>query len=165
MALATVPTPVQIARVNATLANLSHPPPLCSTCPLEMAGPSTSSKPNRHPIKVRFAYVSPEEAQREKVALPARREASQVYIKELGLTEEQSTAVSALYEQNKIHTSKYDPNSEEDQLAAAVLLAEIALDANSQDSLGNRWSKKWSSGEVSGRRVEKTRRVLYQWCV
>ena len=131
------------------------------TDPSPHAGPS---KPNRHPVNIRFAYVSPEEARREKVAVSARRAASKVYIKELGLTAKQNTEVLALYDSGGIPSFQYDPLSDEDQMAAAVLLAEIALDEDAQGAVGNRWSTKWSE-ESGGKKVASTKRVLYQWCV
>lgn len=78
-----------------------------------------SSKPTRH-FRTRFAYVSPEEASGAKVALSASREASQIYIKQLGLTGDQNDAVIALYQRGEIYSKKFDPQSEEEQMVAAV---------------------------------------------
>ncbi|KAF7790324.1 hypothetical protein EIP86_001278 [Pleurotus ostreatoroseus] len=120
-----------------------------------------TTKRNRHPVRTKFLYVSPEEASgTSKVALNARRAASEVYIKELGLTQKQNDEVLALYDSGKIQTSTYNPESEEDQLSAAALLAEIALDDDAQETYGNRWNKKWS--QASGKGADRVQRVLYQ---
>ncbi len=125
--------------------------------------PPGTSKLNRHPIRTKFLYVSPQEAAgNSKVAINARRAASDVYIKELGLTAMQTDEVLALYNCGGIKTTAYGTDSE-DQLSAAALLAEIALDDDAQEEYGNRWSKKWSV--ESGKGADRLQRVLYQWCV
>lgn len=129
----------------------------------DASGDPGLSNPKRHPIQTRFAYVSHKEASGAKVAMSSRREASQIYIKQLSLTEKQNDDVRALYQRGEIYSKKFDPQSAEEQMAAASLLAEIALDEESRGLLCNQWSKRWSSR--SGGSGNTTTRVLYQWYV
>ena len=131
------------------------PAPVAST-----AGPS--NKPNRHPVRVRFANVSAAEASGEKVALSVKREASLVYISKLTLTDEQRCAVEALYNSSQTVSLIYQ-RTEADQLAVAATLAMAALNEDSQEALGSHWSIRYT--RTMGKGAEATTRVLYQWCV
>ncbi len=119
--------------------------------------------PNERPGFRKFLYVSPKEARKEKVPLTALRSASDIYLRHLCMTPEQGIELKNLYKAGSISASLYDPRHPEDQIAAAALLAELGLDLNAQESLGNRWSVRWSGD--TGEDKRKTCRRLYQWCV
>ena len=146
-------------RLHPTMA-LAAPATPAPTPVTSTAGPS--NKPNRHPVRIRFANVSATEASCQKVALSAKREASLVYTSKLILTDEQRRAVEALYNSSQTVSLVYQ-RTEADQLAAAATLAMAALDENSQEALGSRWSVRYT--RTMGKGAEATTRVLYQWCV
>ncbi|KAI1781670.1 hypothetical protein LXA43DRAFT_977973 [Ganoderma leucocontextum] len=54
----------------------------------------------------------------------------------------------------------YNAHNEDQQIAAASLLAQLGLDLDARNSLGNRWSVRWS--RKTGRKGQETRRTLYQ---
>lgn len=123
-------------------------------------------KENRLPYNVRFAHVSVQEASNKKKDFPARREASSVYLAQLGLTTDQLTTLKAAYDDpnsNLIQSNTYDSLSEEEQTSGASLLAAIGLDADSRQSYASRWKVKWQRESGKGEKANK--RVLYQWCV
>ncbi|EKM52560.1 uncharacterized protein PHACADRAFT_100098 [Phanerochaete carnosa HHB-10118-sp] len=120
-----------------------------------------SNRPNWHPVHIRFANVSAAEASDKKVTLSAKREASYVYTSKLILTETQWSAVEALYNESKTMAITYQ-RTKDDQIAAAAVLAMEALDEDSQEALGSRWSVQYT--RTTGKEAGVTTRILYQWC-
>lgn len=111
----------------------------------------------------KFVSVGHQEASREKVPLTALRLSSEVYVKYLWLTDKQLTEVQELYTGTATCSNIYDARNEEQQIAAAALLAQLGLDLDARSSLGNRWSIRWS--RKTGRKGSETRCALYQWCI
>lgn len=111
---------------------------------------------------LQFRHVSINEAAREKGALTSRRKASEIYIDKLWLTTDQRRSVEELYAANGVPSWDYQPEVDEDQVAAATRLAGEGLEVGEMaKSLGNRWSVRWSRN--SGQGFQETCRQLYQW--
>nr|VWO97430.1 Linoleate diol synthase [Ganoderma boninense] len=108
----------------------------------------------------KFISVGHQEASRKKVPLTGLRSSSDVYIKHLWLTDDQLAQVQELYVKKVTSNHVYTTRTDEQQIAAASLLAQLALDLDAQNSLGNRWSIRWS--RKTGRKGQETRRALYQ---
>jgi hypothetical protein len=83
------------------------------------------------------------------------------------LTKGQKEEILSLYGSDSTTASfcrngqAYREHSEEDQQAAAVLLATHHLDLESRERPGCRWSIRWSKS--SGKGTKATKRELYQW--
>ncbi|TFK78558.1 hypothetical protein K466DRAFT_507116 [Polyporus arcularius HHB13444] len=115
------------------------------------------------PPRSKFLILKPKEASGQKVPLTALRRASNVYTKELCLTEEQKAKIEALYSDANASLrvdEEFDPEDLEEQRAAASLLASEGLDLDGRAGLGNRWTSRWSM--KTGNRGLVTRRVLFQ---
>jgi hypothetical protein len=63
-----------------------------------------------------------------------------------------------------IADKQFNCSNEADQLEATTMLGINHLDLCAHESLGSRWSIKWSRKSGKQKNVE-TRRVLYQWCI
>jgi len=98
----------------------------------------------------------------EKNGLSARSQASKLYIDKLTLTESQKVQINELYAINQVEDTTYtkDDNS---QIGAAIALGTRHLDLDARESVGSRWSIKWSRS--TGKKGKVTQRTLYQWCV
>ena len=119
----------------------------------------------KHPKAFRgFVHVDAEHASSRTMPQPPR-DRSDVPLDHLILTVAQRDEIDRLYSDgNSTFTSSYDSASEQDQLAAAALLAAHRLDIDARECASNKWNVAWSITS-GGKEVEQTYRVLYQWCV
>ncbi|KAF8147129.1 hypothetical protein K438DRAFT_1689141, partial [Mycena galopus ATCC 62051] len=126
----------------------------------------TRGPPSHH---LRFAHITAEEAsqglkkvsERQNTTIPARSLASDIQLKELWLTTEQTSAIDALNAAGACLDHKFYVHGDQEQQSqyeAAALMASHGLDLDSREDNGNRWSVRWSTSNKGG----KTRRVLLQ---
>lgn len=108
-----------------------------------------------------FVNLDEDEASR-RTTKKARPELTDIYLDRLVLSEMQRNSINALYTQSRTYSRRFDPSKEE-QIEAAALLAAHALDDNARECMMNKWHIRWS--EMFGHGKEKTRHILYQWCV
>ena len=135
----TVPHPLH------TLLAISHQAPIMKNTP---GGP----KPFRG-----FVHIGSEHASsRTTPRIP--RDVCELPLTHLELTPDQHTKIREKYENNQTFSQTYDPDSVQDQIHAASILASNRLDLDARESLENKWNVRWS---VAG--ANHSRRVLYQW--
>ncbi|KZT02331.1 uncharacterized protein LAESUDRAFT_662002 [Laetiporus sulphureus 93-53] len=107
--------------------------------------------------------LSVKQASGEKGGLTSHSIASEVYIQKLMLNEGQKKAIVDLYAGGQPPLSReFHADNQSEQRDAAALLAMHDLDWESQKTLANRWSVRWTRVSGEKKKATQMRRVLLQ---
>jgi len=106
--------------------------------------------------------VTAAQASGEGSSLSSHSLASGIYLQKLITTRQQDDQINQHYLRNEgIEDHTYLATDEDEQMAAAALLATHNLDSESHEDYGSWWSVKWS--KLLGKGAGQKQRVLYQW--